>query len=133
MLELFTMSMGMRFQAYRQEIQLVDTTVKSGFSIFAPSWDIVLGHKNGTVSDEEYTKQYLAMLNDSWKVNRDKWLAFIAQDGRYGLACYCTKKSAPRPDLEHGVFCHRFMLVKTLVTLCEHRKVPVQYFGEYEP
>jgi len=35
---------------------IVDITVKSGVKAFAPTWDMVMGYKRGTLSIEEYTK-----------------------------------------------------------------------------
>jgi hypothetical protein len=40
----------------------VDVTVKSaeGFArSFAPSWSMVMGYKNGTLTEAQYTEQYM--------------------------------------------------------------------------
>ena len=33
----------------------LDITIKSGSKVFAPSWKIVIDHKNKLITDEEYT------------------------------------------------------------------------------
>ena len=48
----------------------LNTTVKSGIKAFAPTWDMVMGHKQGKISDEEYTKLYYALMRESWKKAR---------------------------------------------------------------
>ena len=84
-----------------------DITVKSSYGHakkFAPTWDMVMGIKNNTMSQEEYTKQYKQILN-----NLDiKWVKeYIVSVGAYGgitLVCFCPK----------GSFCHRYILAEWL-------------------
>lgn len=65
----------------------LDTSVKSAcleLSKFAPSWDMVTAWKRGDLSEEEYTKQYLPILDragDAWK-NLNK-------GGEVYISCYC--------------------------------------------
>src|SRR5690606_23141635 len=80
----------------------IDTTVKSGDPRLAPNWRIVMGHKRGTVSDEEYVREYLAMMRRSYLSNRDFWSGLLKRD-RVILACYCKKQAK---------FCHRYILAE---------------------
>lgn len=107
--------------------RLMDTTVKSGYSIFSPTWDLVLGHKQATLSDDEYSQQYRDLLIHSWRTQRQKWLDFLNDnDEYYALACYCRYRN------EDGTvkFCHRHLLVKFLEKLCSQMNLPFEYYGE---
>lgn len=80
-------------------IELIDTTVKSGFLQLAPRWDMVLGHKQGTVSDQAYTQMYLEILNFWWDED-PMFFEQLQTKPRIALGCYCRS----------GVFCHRHLL-----------------------
>lgn len=116
----FTIQVGKWRLAKDRDIKMMDTTVKSGYSIFAPTWDMVLGHKAGTLSDEEYSKLYREMLIRSWKTKRKEWTTFLEDDDVYALACYCKA----------GAFCHRHLLVRFLEQLCKQLEKPFEYYGE---
>ena len=116
----FTIQVGKWRLAKDRDIKIMDTTVKSGYSLFAPTWDMVLGHKAGTLSDEEYSALYRNILLESWKKDRQKWLDFLNDDDQYALACYCRA----------GKFCHRHLLVKFLRQLCKQLGISFEYYGE---
>jgi hypothetical protein len=122
--ELFTLQSGKdrAYRANRAGLTLIDTTVKGKNPLFAPTWPIVLGHKNGTVSDEEYTREYKRLMLESWTQRKDEWIAFLKQDGWVGIYCYCPA----------GAFCHRLLLVKMFEQLCERLAIPFTYYGEFE-
>lgn len=84
-----------------------DTTVKSGDRAFAPTWDMVMGHKEGRVSDDEYIRRYVDMMRRSYRENGGRWKALLGQQEAY-LACYC------RPGAR---FCHRYILAEILERL----------------
>lgn len=79
----------------------VDTTVKSAMGAIrelAPTWSMVMGHKQGTVSDKEYTSEYLLILHKAYQ----GWQS-LRNDSNGTLlwvACYC-------PD---GKFCHTYLI-----------------------
>jgi uncharacterized protein YeaO (DUF488 family) len=100
--------------SYRGEDRL-DITVKSGDKLFAPTWNLVMGYKNGTITEEHYTEGYLALMRLSYKRNREQWQALLARDS-VTLCCYCKR----------GDFCHRVILAKIL------EKLGAQYMGEKE-
>lgn len=77
----------MRAQIGRNVIG-IDTTVKSAQGIwraFAPRWEMVLGYKNGTVSEAEYTVQYEQILTRVPDT----------------VCCYCRSRS----------FCHTHLII----------------------
>lgn len=122
-MELFTVQMGKWRLARDRGIVFLDTTVKSGDALFAPTWDMVMGHKNGTVSDEEYTKLYRQMMIRSWTHNREKWELLLRSNEQVAIACYCPA----------GVFCHRLLLKDILQELSGKLNVPFHYYGELQP
>jgi hypothetical protein len=90
-----------------------DTTVKTKKSFLMPAWDIVLGHKNGTVSDAEYVEVYLKILLASLQSRKSEWLAMLKQN-EIVLTCFCTR----------GKFCHRCIAALFL------EKFGARYMGE---
>lgn len=101
-------------------VDFVDTTVKSGYNLFSPTWDMVLSHKAKTMSDEEYTKLYYERMRENWNSRRDEWLRFMQQEQPIALACYCSPEK----------FCHRHLLVKILEKLCQKQGIDFKYYGE---
>lgn len=84
-------------------VQGVDVTVKSakGFArSFAPNWSMVMGYKNGTLTEAQYTDQYTKIL-DSVSVEAWRWLYAQATDGEVVLLCYCRNEW----------FCHTHLLI----------------------
>ena len=84
----------------RPGVQGIDTTVKSARGIWralAPRWDMVLGHKNGTVSDAAYTEQYEQILK---AVPANVWDTLAAQPENT-LCCYCRS----------NWFCHTHLII----------------------
>lgn len=84
-------------------IVLIDTTVKSGYSQVAPTWEMVLGSKDGSVSEESYTRQYYAILDYSRRVNPNFWGSLLRLE-KVALGCYCASDK----------FCHRHLLAAYL-------------------
>jgi hypothetical protein len=90
----------MKTKILRCQIRLggIDTTVRSArgvFAEFAPTWDMVMGHKGGTVSDSEYTADYLLILHHAFA----GWKA-LRTDNTVTISCYCTD----------GKFCHTLLI-----------------------
>ena len=108
-MRLWTIQVGKWRLAKDRDIRMMDTTVKSGYSLFAPTWDMVLAHKRGPdaeggMSDETYSGLYYQILLRSWKSRRTDWMNFLMDGDMYALACYCPE----------GKFCHRHLLIKFL-------------------
>ncbi len=120
---MFTCQISKWRQLKERNIELIDTTVKSGNPAFAPTWDMVMGHKNGTVSDAEYTVVYLDMMRYSYLHYQDDWNRLLHAQGPVAIACYCS--SSP------GTFCHRHLLKGILEKICISRGIPFTYYGEF--
>jgi hypothetical protein len=61
----------------------LDITVKSSGEMgrmFAPTWDMVLDHKNGLITDKEYTKKYYSLMRESYKNYIPKWMKILHKD-----------------------------------------------------
>lgn len=87
----------------------VDITVKTGLQAFAPTWDMVMGYKRGSITKEEYTARYHDMMVASYAENRATWEELLARD-RVVLVCFCPS----------GAFCHRVLLAHYLEKLGAH-------------
>lgn len=118
-MKLWTIQLSQWRLAKERDIPLVNTTVKSGLQFLAPRWDMVLGHKDGSVSDEVYTEQYLEMMANNIVRYPEKWEALLEME-ELAIACYCRA----------GAFCHRRLLVGILEKMCEDRGVPFTHMGE---
>jgi uncharacterized protein YeaO (DUF488 family) len=92
-----------------------DITVATGVKPFAPTWDMVSGYKDGKITEEEYTKQYMAKMRDSYNHRRDLW-DWVIKQKELVLVCFCPA----------GAFCHRVLLANILV------KLGAEYCGEIE-
>ena len=88
----------------RPGVKGVDVTVKSavGFArSFAPTWKMVMGYKNGTLTEAQYTEQYMKIL-DAVSVEAWRWLYAQAVNGEVVLLCYCRD----------GWFCHTHLIIR---------------------
>jgi hypothetical protein len=129
-------------------IDKLNTTVKSGVGlgrILAPTWDLVAGHKlyvaqqqndpqklqrwclkpsTGEpilpLSQAEYTQQYLELLRQRFKADRQPFLDILAQEC-VTLTCYCD-----------GPFCHRFLAVDVLEKIARYHALPFERGGEIQ-
>lgn len=84
--------------------RFLDTTVKSGDKVFAPTWKMVMGVKEGKISKEEYTQEYYEMMRKSYRINRQRWDEVLGME-EVILGCYCRAEE----------FCHRDLLRDMLV------------------
>jgi hypothetical protein len=98
----------------------LDITVKGNDvagKIYAPTWQMVQGFKNKTVTEEEYTGQYYNLLIERWKTNGEEMMRLVnmVRDRDMTLVCFCPS----------GTFCHRYLLVEFL-----RHNWAVEYGGE---
>ena len=80
----------------------VDITVKGNHPIwgqFKPTWDMVMGVKNGTLSQDDYVTQYLDILQH--RISLATWEELFSLD-KAVFVCFCPKDA----------FCHRNILVR---------------------
>lgn len=86
----------------------LDITIKENDpigKIFAPTWDMVMGHKK-TGNDQEYINKYHKMILDSLTYNKPAWDELLGRE-YVVLVCFCTV----------GNFCHRHLLADYLSQL----------------
>lgn len=100
-------------------IELVDTTIKSGFKHLAPSWDMVMGVKDGTLSEELYTDTYLKLLQERYSDDPEPFMSLLTPEPK-ALTCYCRAFK----------FCHRKLLLDFLKGVAEEHNLPFTYGGE---
>ena len=97
----------------RPGVKGVDVTVKSATGLarsFAPSWSMVMGYKNGTLTEAHYTEQYMKILG-AVSVEAWRWLYAQAVNGEVVLLCYCRDKDASG----NRVFCHTHLIIQYAV------------------
>ena len=100
MLKIYTVQISVaRKLNLTEDPRYLDITVKSGNRAFAPTWKMVMGYKEGRISEEEYTNQYYQLMRESYLKNRKRWDEILSLD-EIILACYC----------QAGSFCHRYLL-----------------------
>lgn len=96
----------------------LDISVKSApedGQAFIPTWEMVMGYKKRTMSQEEYVKRYREKMRKSLVNSREKWDKLLSRP-RVTLLCYCHT----------GEFCHRYLLAAMLVCM------GAEYMGEAE-
>lgn len=102
----------------------LDTTIKSGVGFgkqFAPTWDLVMRHKRGEISDQEYTDGYLILMRERYAINRQMWHRWIRDTESVTLCCYCAS----------GKFCHRHILADVvLLKIAAYMDIPYQRLEE---
>lgn len=118
-MKIYTIQMAQWRLAKKLGIRLLDTTVKTGCSEVAPSWDMVAGIKDATMDIETYTTRYHAVIDRSQILYPTFWQDLLTNES-IALACYCSK----------GVFCHRHLLAKRLVSFAESHGVSCESVGE---
>lgn len=99
-----------RAQMRYSEPDRLDITAKSAegwAKNLAPTWGLVWGHKNGALTDEQYTESYLHSIN-LVGIPLDELLRFGHINGSITFVCYC-------PD---GKFCHTHLLIEYLLKEC---------------
>ena len=72
----------------------------------AYTWKMVMGVKNGAMSRDEYTDQYLRLMRSSYAAHADVWEAILTRE-RVTIVCFCRA----------GSFCHRYLLADYLAKL----------------
>lgn len=85
----------------------LDITVKGGTAkAFCPSWDMVMGYKNKTLSEAEYTIKYIKLMEESKIKYPEIWNELLNKES-VTLVCFCANNS----------FCHRYILRDILVKM----------------
>ncbi|AFI55368.1 hypothetical protein TSMG0085 [Halocynthia phage JM-2012] len=106
---------------WRKAENFLDTTVKSGDKLFAPTWNLLGLYRTGQINDEEYKTQFIELMRTSFTNNKDHWLKILNQEV-LTIGCYCTP----------GKFCHRLILVELFKSVCLKYNINFEYLGELE-
>jgi hypothetical protein len=91
----------------------IDITVKSATgqaAFFAPDWGMVRGHQSHLLSNEEYSRKYVAIL-DAVPIAGWRWLTSQMKGGIITVLCYCEEQTvdgAPK-------FCHTHLLIEYML------------------
>lgn len=118
-LEVFTIQISKHRILNGTDIYFIDTSLKSGEKLFAPSPEILWGYKAGHLSTREYYTRYMRLIRDRFRRNPEPFLELLNM-GKIALACYC------RADQ----FCHRLILRNILERLCIREGIEFYYGGE---
>lgn len=97
----------------------IDITVKGNskeWKPFAPTWNMVMGVKNGALSEQGYVEQYLRLID---KVPHVTWDAILKYD-YVVFICFCPKDA----------FCHRNILTRYIINNTNDRVI---YGGWCDP
>lgn len=100
----------------------LDITVKSGKGIgtvFAPTWDMVMGVKQGRITEAEYTEQFLNLLRERYRRDEAAFTEVLNRE-QIVLLCYCRA----------GVFCHRHLVVDVLEKIARAKGLSFERGGE---
>ena len=110
----------------REGEHVLDTTVKSARGIartFAPTWEMVMGHKQHRILWSEYTEAYYALMRKRFQVNEEHFKELLYAD-RIVLCCYC-------PDTSRNIRrCHRYLLADILMKLGPRYSIDAVQLGE---
>lgn len=127
-MNLYTVQLAHHNKAAQMGIPVINVTIKSGEQTFAPSWQMVLAHKDGVSlthlhlsADEDYKLNFRAMMGESWKNNKARWIE-VASMENVAIMCYCKSCN----------FCHRFLLIDYFRAVCDSLHIPFCYMGEIE-
>lgn len=119
-MDLWTIQLSKHRIASSQGIQVHNITVKNGDIVYAPTWDMVRGIKEGTLSEAAYTEAYTDHMRRSWQQYRTDWEALLTSPAPIAIGCYCPA--------DH--FCHRFILADILQKIALKKQIPLVYHGE---
>lgn len=118
-MRLYTLQLAKWREAVALDIPYLDTTVKSGDTLFSPTWDLLKRYKDGLISQNEYTTIFYQLMRESFQMNRERWLSILSQE-KLAICCYCG----------NGHFCHRYLLVDIFSKIANQYGIPFTYMGE---
>lgn len=117
-INIWTLSMSNWREAKKRGIQILDITAK-GKSIFGPSMSQVMDYKQGLTTEEDYSRNYVARMEESKKRFPTRWEELLSYTD-VAFACYCRPK----------VFCHRHLFKVIFEKYCSEKGYEVKQRGE---
>lgn len=100
-MELYTYQLSKWRKVKEMGIFYMDTTIKSGDPMLAPTWPLLSAYKYYGLSQEDYTKAYNALL-DERLAEHPEYFNDLFNIETLAVGCYCRA----------GKFCHRHLLVE---------------------
>lgn len=100
-MELYTYQLSKEHCVKAKGIPYLNTTIKSGDWMLAPTWALLTAYRYNGLTDEEYTTEYNRLL-DERLIEYPEYFNDLFNIEVLAVGCYC------RP----GKFCHRHLLVK---------------------
>jgi hypothetical protein len=101
----------------------MDITAKGNFLpgvVLAPTWEMVRGFKDGTLSQWDYTSKYFSLLLERSLFKDGKFESYlneIVNHKQTTLVCFCPS----------GAFCHRILAARMLEDMGYGK-----YIGEWQ-
>jgi uncharacterized protein YeaO (DUF488 family) len=118
---LFTVQMAYihRLPPYVEIIDITTKSAKAPWDIFAPTWDMVNGLKEGKITEDLFVKQYISLMRCRYKQNQKTFKEIINKSlkANIALACYCPADA----------FCHRKILASILAKI----EPQIVFMGEF--
>lgn len=121
MLNLYTGRVCFERRYKRLNVPYLNTTVKCGDKRFAPSWQIVMDVKAQIISPEEYTEEYIRMMEESYLKHPEIWQEVMQASGELIVTCFCPVNK----------FCHRHLLVEFIIAKASQQSIEIVSKGEY--
>lgn len=112
----------------------LNITVKSATEqgrIFAPTWELVGGHKHfhnpddsrwqnyPALSDEQYTQKYYELIRNRYHQDPTPFIELVKSKSLV-LCCYCAKDT----------FCHRHLAADILLKIAQSQNITATVKGE---
>lgn len=117
-MELYTIQMSQWRRCAPLGIHFLDTTFKKE-TAFSPTKWMVHSYKYGSMSQDEYTARYNAILDRTQETDPKEWEQLFEHD-KVAIACMCRA----------GVFCHRHLCVTKIQAYAVERGLDCVYMGE---
>lgn len=118
-MEIYTIQLAKHRLARKLGIKITDSTVKSGDKRLAPTWEMVMGHKNGMITNDEYEERYRKLMRESQLKHPEFWDSLLEQKVLC-IACFCSAYT----------FCHRHILASLLIEYGLSKSITVTIKGE---
>lgn len=112
----------------KQNQQVLNITIGSGYGagkLYAPTWEMVNASKEGSISWNEYKRQYVGLMKQRYFTNKRLFLS-IFNSKEIILCCYCKDTHL---TTRH---CHRYILVDIFSMLARLKGIEFEYTGEHK-
>lgn len=102
-MEIYTYQLAQWRKVKELGVFYMDTTIKSGDWMLAPTWELLNAYRHFGLTDDEYTVAYNKLLEERL-IEFPEYFNDLFNIEVLAVGCYCRA----------GKFCHRHLLVKFL-------------------